>query len=730
MLDLLKQFFGFDRFRPLQEDIIANVLTGNDSLVIMPTGGGKSLCYQLPALRLDGITLVVSPLIALMKDQVDGLKANGIKAEFINSALPYQDMVRIRGEALRGEVKILYVSPERLALEGFQSLLRSLNVCLVAVDEAHCISEWGHDFRPDYRSLGALRRSMPDVPFIALTATATYRVRDDIVTQLGLTNPQRFVASFNRANLNYEVRSKRNFFGQLAELLESRRNQSAIIYCFSRKETEELAVDLRGLGLMAKPYHAGMDAEARRRTQEEFIAGEFPIVVATIAFGMGIDKPDVRLVVHNSLPKSLEGYYQETGRAGRDGLPSDCVLFYSYGDKSKQEFFINRIEDDIERQNANDKLTQVIDYCQLQACRRRYLLEYFGDETVSDGASPNDCQGCDICLLPREEFDATIIAQKILSAILKTGQRYGITHIDAVLRGGRSKRIRESGHDSLSVFGIAKEHTGDEIKELSALLMAEGLIYRNSEEYPTLGVTDKGRQFLKERQRLTLSRPKRAEQTQRQRVDRAATLNNELFERLRSLRLEIARELEVPAFVVFNDATLNDMAQRVPRNREEFGRISGVGSVKLQQFGDKFLAEIEQFLRANPDPIKEEPSPDSDHSRASEKRAVRREGSTYSQTRELLNQGMSASQVAHRRGLSVGTIVSHVEMMVANGIDVDLEPSLPRTDRKVVIEAAFDQAGGTEAKLSTVYENVGDDITYEDIRIVRAHLTQSNGNTH
>ena len=381
MLDLLKQYFGYDRFRPLQEDIIANVLTGNDSLVIMPTGGGKSLCYQLPALRLGGITLVVSPLIALMKDQVDGLKANGIRAEFINSALPYQDMVRIRGEALGGEIKILYVSPERLALEGFQSLLNSLNVSLVAVDEAHCISEWGHDFRPDYRALGALRRSMPDVPFIALTATATYRVRDDIVTQLGLQNPQRFVASFNRANLNYEVRPKRNSFGQLVELLESRRNQSAIIYCFSRKETEELAVDLRQQGLTAKPYHAGMDAEARRRTQEEFIAGEFPIVVATIAFGMGIDKPDVRLVVHNSLPKSLEGYYQETGRAGRDGLPSDCVLFYSYGDKSKQEFFINRIGDDIERQKASDKLAQVVEYCQLQTCRRRYLLEYFDDET-------------------------------------------------------------------------------------------------------------------------------------------------------------------------------------------------------------------------------------------------------------------------------------------------------------------------------------------------------------
>ncbi len=730
MLDLLKQYFGYDHFRPLQEEIISNVLASNDSLVIMPTGGGKSLCYQLPALQMDGITLVVSPLIALMKDQVDGLKANGIKAEFINSTLPYQEMVRIRGEALQGEIKILYVSPERLALEGFQSFLNSLKVSLVAVDEAHCISEWGHDFRPDYRGLGALRRGMPDVPFIALTATATHRVRDDIVTQLGLQNPQRFVASFNRANLNYEVRPKRNSFGQLVELLENRRNQSAIIYCFSRKETEELSVDLQGLGLKARPYHAGMDAEARRRTQEEFIAGEFPIVVATIAFGMGIDKPDVRLVVHYSIPKSLEGYYQETGRAGRDGLPSDCVLFYSYGDKSKQEFFINRIEDDLERQKASDKLTQVIDYCQLQTCRRLYLLDYFGDETVSNGASSNDCKGCDVCLMEREEFDATIIAQKILSAIIKTNQRFGIAHVSAVLLGSKRKKVLELGHDSLSVYGIVDDFDRNEIREIASLLVTEGLIYTNSHEYSTLGVTEKGWKFLKERQPLTLSRPKRTERSRRSRSPRADTPNNELFERLRQLRLSVARELDVPAFVIFNDAAIRDMAQRVPRNREEFGRISGVGTVKLQQFGDRFLAEIQQYLKENPNTTKVERSSYANRSRPSQRRAVNRDGSTYSQTRELLNQGMSASQVAHRRGLSVGTIISHVEMMVSNGIEVDLEPSLPRTDRKVVIEAAFDQAGGPEAKLSSVYESVAEDITYEDIRIVRAHLTQTNGSPH
>lgn len=730
MLDLLKQYFGYDHFRPLQEEIISNVLANNDSLVIMPTGGGKSLCYQLPALQMDGITLVVSPLIALMKDQVDGLKANGIKAEFINSSLSYQEIVRIRGETLGGEIKILYVSPERLALDGFRSWLRSLDVSLVAVDEAHCISEWGHDFRPDYRGLGALRRDMPDVPFIALTATATHRVRDDIVTQLGLHTPQRFVASFNRANLNYEVRPKRNSFEQLVELLENRRNQSTIIYCFSRKETEEIAVDLQDYGLQARAYHAGMDAEARRRTQEEFIADEFTIVVATIAFGMGIDKPDVRLVVHYSLPKSLEGYYQETGRAGRDGLPSDCVLFYSYGDKSKQEFFISRIEDDLERKKASDKLTQVIDYCQLQTCRRQYLLEYFGDETVSNGASSNNCQGCDICLMPRDEFDATIIAQKMLSAILKTGQRFGVAHVADVLLGSKRKKILELGHDSLSVHGIVDDFDRNEIREIAGQLMANGLIYRNSQEYPTLGVTDKGREFLKKREHLTLSKPKPAVQPRRERVARSQTFNDALFERLRRLRLSIARELEVPAFVVFNDAALRDMAQRVPHNREEFGRISGVATVKLQQFGDRFLAEIQQYLKENANATKVERSFYANRSGPSQRRAVNREGSTYSQTQKLLNQGLSASQVAHRRGLSIGTIISHVEMMVSQGIEVDLAPSLPRTDRKVIIEAAFDQAGGPEAKLSSVYESVAEDITYEDIRIVRAYLTLTNGSPH
>ena len=719
MLDLLKRYFGYEEFRPLQEEVIANVLDQRDSLVIMPTGGGKSLCYQLPALRLDGLTLVVSPLIALMKDQVDGLKAIGIRAEFLNSTLSYNEMSRVRSEAMRGELKILYVSPERLALDTFRTFLSNLKVSLVAVDEAHCISEWGHDFRPDYRELGALRGSMSDVPFIALTATATPRVRDDIVAQLGFKSPERFVASFNRANLTYEVRPKRNAFAQLVELLEERRNQAAIIYCHSRKDTEEIAVDLQQLGMGAKAYHAGMDAEMRRRTQEGFITGEFPIVTATIAFGMGIDKPDVRLVVHYSLPKSLESYYQETGRAGRDGLPSDCVLLYSYSDKSRQEFFINRIDDQLERKKSQDKLDQVVEFCQLRTCRRRYLLRYFGDDSLSNTSTENNCRGCDICSIPLEEFDATIIAQKIMSAVIRTGERFGIGHVSDVLRGSKRKRVLELGHDELSVYGIVNDYGRNEIRDIAGQLVDKGLMHKNSIEYATLGVTTEGRRFLRDQSRLRLSRPKQVERVGRKRAIRQSTHDTGLFERLRSLRMQIARQQDVPAFVVFNDASLKDMAAKAPRTLDQLAYVSGVGSAKLNQYGERFLSEINHYLETELAGASNVPS--------SEYRNVNRKGSTYQETKMLLDQGLSINQVAQKRGMASATILSHVEMMIRNGLTVELSPSLPRADDMASIEVAIYQAGGPAAKISDIKEIIGDEIEYADIRLVRAHLNQTNG---
>ena len=722
MKDLLKEHFGYDEFRPLQEEIIGSVLQQRDTLVIMPTGGGKSLCYQLPALRLDGLTLVVSPLIALMKDQVDALKANGIPAEFVNGTLTYAEIMRVQTQARQGGLKILYLAPERLALADFQAFLNTLKVSLVAVDEAHCISEWGHDFRPDYRMLGGLRRGMPDTPFIALTATATERVRGDIVSQLGLNRAQQFIASFDRPNLRYEVRPKQRAFQQLVGLLRERKGESAIIYCFSRKDTEELADSLRTEGFDALPYHAGMDAETRRRNQERFIRDEVDVIAATIAFGMGIDKPDVRLVVHQELPKTLEAYYQQTGRAGRDGLPSDCVLFYSYGDKIKQDFFINRIEDAAEKRSAQEKLAQVIDFCNLRTCRRRYLLDYFGEDSLSDGNDAGSCGNCDVCLADMEELDATVIAQKILSAVIRTGERFGAGYISQVLRGSKAERVLRLGHDNLSVYGLVDDYTDKEIKDIAAQLLAKGLLRKTSSEYATLGVTAEGRRFLNDRDTLTLSRRKKQEVERESRSSRGGardTLDYDsgLFEKLRALRRRIASEKRLPPYVVFGDATLQQMAYYIPQSEESMSRISGVGAVKLQQYGDDFLAVICEYARENnlQDRTAESRQP-------SESRSARIAGSTYEHTKNLLEQGLSIDEVAQERDMSPSTIFAHIEMLVQTGENLDLRAHLPSPDRAMRIQDAFYRIG--DSRLTPVKELLGDDYSYEEIRLVRAFMRQ------
>ena len=735
MLDLLKKHFGYDQFRPLQAEIITDVLERRDILVLMPTGGGKSLCYQLPALRFDGLTLVVSPLVALMKDQVDTLKANGIAAEFINSSLTYSELNRVQRRVQRNAVKILYVAPERLALPGFLDFLAELTVSLVAVDEAHCISMWGHEFRPDYRNLVALRHALPGVPCIALTATATEQVRHDIAEQLELTQPQEFLASFNRANLTYSVRPKRNSIDALTDLLDSYRGESCIVYCFSRKSTQDLATTLCERGLSALPYHAGLDATVRSETQEKFIRDEVPIIVATIAFGMGVDKPDVRLVVHYDLPKSLEGYYQETGRAGRDGLPSECTLFYSYGDKVKQDFFIDQIEDAAEQRNARDKLARVIEFCDLQTCRRQYLLAYFGEDWQQD-----NCGGCDVCLTPREEFDATVIAQKILSAVVRTGERFGIAHLSQVLRGANTKRIRELRHDRLSVYGIVSDFSDSEIKEMASLLQAEGLLRKNNREYATLSLTRAGRIFLKNREQLTLTRAKRAEPASRTTPDSDPTqmwrrrdappladeqgdlaVDAALLGKLRALRRGLAEERNVPPYVIFGDVTLRQMAAYLPQSRESLSHISGVGAAKLERWGEAFLEVIRSY--ADEQGLAERPVPGTRRSRAPQDSQVSRKGSTYTATKQLLEQGRSITEVAAERGLSLRTVVSHIEKLVTDGEDVDLGPLLPASDRLGTIQHALDRSGTTA--LAPVKAMLGKDYTYEEIRLVRAFIRQS-----
>ena len=713
MRDLLKQYFGYDDFLPLQEEIISSVLDARDGLVLMPTGGGKSLCYQLPALRLDGLTLVVSPLIALMKDQVDALKSNGIAAGVLNSTLTFAEVRRVQEQVQQGVLKILYVAPERLSQQAFQSFLASLKVSLVAIDEAHCISVWGHDFRPDYRRLGELRRSLPGVPFLALTATATERVRGDIVDQLHLSQPQQYIASFNRANLNYSVLPKKSeSFDTLLALLQKHKGESAIIYCTSRKETESLAARLRESGFDAQPYHAGLEGDVRRQTQERFIRDQVSIIVATIAFGMGIDKPNIRLLVHYSMPKSLEGYYQETGRAGRDGLPSDCVLLYTYGDAAKQEFFIDQVEDEAERRNARQKLAQVVEFCQLHTCRRKYILGYFGEEREEE-----NCGGCDICLVPREEFDATIIAQKFLSAVIRTGERFGFGHVSGVLRGANTKAIRQRDHAKLSVYGIAKEFSDLEIKEIAGLLVAEGLLYKNSNEYATFGVTEAGRSFLKNRATLTLARPKREEE--KASTARRATLDYDqaLFDALRELRSRLAAERNVPPYVIFGDVTLQQMAYYLPQSSESLSRISGVGARKLEELGDAFLSVIVAYARSHQLEERDIPA-----QRRNSSDRVTKAGSTYDQTKQMLQQGMTVEEVAQHRGLAKSTIASHIERLIQSGERLDLGPLMPPQERFDTIRAAFVESGGTF--LSPVKEILGDDYSYDEIRLVWLYLDQ------
>ena len=714
MLEQLKAYFGFDRFLPLQEEIIAKVLDKRDTLVLMPTGGGKSLCYQLPALRFKGLTLVVSPLIALMKDQVDGLRANGVPAGLLNSTLAQEEATLVQDQARQGKIKILYVAPERLALPGFQRFLQSLDVSLIAIDEAHCISEWGHDFRPDYRNLKGLRKDFPGVPVIALTATATKPVREDIVNQLGLAEPEIFISSFNRPNLTYTIQPKTEPLGSLLHLLEKHQGGSAIIYRFSRKLTEETALELSERGFSALPYHAGLERDLRRETQEKFIRDQVQIVVATIAFGMGIDKPDVRLVVHYDLPKTVEGYYQETGRAGRDGLPSDCVLFYSYGDRSKQEYFISQIEDDEERDKARTKLDQILALCDLQTCRRAYLMEYLGESWPK-----TDCGGCDICLLPREEFDATEIAQKILSAAIRTGERFGVNYLVDVLRGAANKAVRIRGHRELPVFGISKGIDADELKEMVRSLVTNGLLAQRGSGYPTLVVSAQGRKFLNSREKLSLTRPKQAAPVLQATSgpDRETAYDTRLFDELAALRLEIATDREVPAYQIFGNKSLQQMAFHMPRNEAEFSRISGVGDAKLRDFSERFLKVINEYMQANGQSAAVEQVPVN-----APKKRIRGISMSIRETVDLISQNRSLDEVAEQRGISETTIRSHLERFVQEGGKIDLDHLMPSDVRRSRIEAAFKEMG--EARLTPVRDALGDDYTWEELAVVRLALRQ------
>ena len=711
MLDLLKTHFGYDTFLPRQEEIISTVMSGRDSFVLLPTGGGKSLCYQLPALALNGLTLVVSPLIALMKDQVDALRANGIPAGFINSSLSTPQISLVQQRVRDGGIKILYVAPERATLPEFQRFLAGLNVSLIAIDEAHCVSEWGHEFRPAYRGLQSLRQVCPNAPVIALTATAPQRVRQDILSQLGLRQPGCFVSSFNRPNLTYAVRPKKDSLPALLDLLKRHRGESAIIYCLSRQSTEDLAQTLKDQGFNAEAYHAGLDPNLRRAVQDRFIRDDVHIVVATIAFGMGIDKPDVRLVVHYDLPKSLEGYYQESGRAGRDGLPSECVLFYSYGDRVKHEFFLNEMEDPQEQERARWRLDQVVKLCNLRACRRNFVLEYLGEEP-----SAENCGACDVCLSPTETFDATEIAQKVLSAVTRTGERFGAAHVVNVLLGSRAKQVADRGHDKLPVFGIAAGYSHAGLRNMIEDIAAEGLLESTGGQYPTLVITPRGRAFLKDRETLTLTRP--VQETQASPKSSAAAYDHALFQKLSVLRKRLADERNVPAYVILGNRSLQDMARRTPRTTAEFARILGVGEAKLKDLSQPFLALINDYVQEHGEP--ESPSQPQSTILPSPNGPIRQ---TTRETGRIVSSGASLAEAAAQRGILPSTALDQLDQLARTGAPLKIDHLMPNPARRQEIQNAFAATGGL--LLAPVRQLLGDDYSYEELKIVRLGLYQT-----
>ena len=597
---LLKSTFGYSTFRPLQREIIEANLVGEDVFALLPTGGGKSLCFQLPALARPGLTVVVSPLIALMKDQVDALQASGVAATFLNSTLGAEEArARLRG-LHRGEYKLLYVAPERLMLEGWVENLKAWNVTAIAIDEAHCVSEWGHDFRPEYRQLAKLRTTLPDVPMMALTATATGRVREDIITHLKLRDPQTFVASFNRPNLTYRVVPKDEPAKQIIDFVRKREHESGIIYCASRATAERVADALAGRGFLARPYHAGLAAEERARNQEMFLRDDTRIICATIAFGMGINKPNVRWVIHHDLPKNIEGYYQETGRAGRDGLPGDCLLLFSAGDIAKQTHFLDEITGEQERAIARTQLRQIVHYAESASCRRVELLQYFGETFPLD-----NCGACDNCSEPRESFDGTIVAQKFLSCVYRIQQNSrfgtGMNHVIEVLTGAKTEKITRWGHDRLTTYGIGNELSRSQWGSIGRELLRLGYLGIGPGEYATIELTESGRDILRARTPITLTKPIDTPKSRRVTTRREGDIacDEILFERLRALRKKIADERKVPAYIVFGDNTLRALAREYPQTLAALEGIPGIGEKKRDEFGEVFTAAIADFLRTN-----------------------------------------------------------------------------------------------------------------------------------
>ena len=700
--EALKHFFGYDTFRLGQQQIVEEALQNRDLLVIMPTGGGKSLCFQLPALLKPGLTVVVSPLIALMQDQVDALQDNGIGATFLNSTLRLDDVRSRELAILNGKIKLLYVAPERLLGERFLPFLEKvrsqIGISAFAIDEAHCVSEWGHDFRLEYRQMKQLRQRYPDIPILALTATATGRVRQDIIQQLTLQEPVIHVASFNRPNLYYEVQPKeRQSYNQLLQKVRSHQG-SGIIYCLSRRKVDEVALRLQEDGIAALAYHAGLSDEERSNNQTRFIRDDVQIMVATVAFGMGINKPDVRFVIHYDLPRNLESYYQESGRAGRDGEPAYCTLFFGVGDIRTVDYLIEQKPDPNEQRVARQQLRRVIEYAEGSDCRRTIQLSYFGERFKGD------CDNCDNCRTPKPVEDWTIEAQKFLSCVARCRERFGLNHIIDVLRGSRKQKVEQNGHHLLSTYGIGKDRSAEDWKMLSRSLLHQGLVDETTDGYRILKLNKLSWEVLRSQRSVQIAITQTSVEKALSETSSRSAEAEILFDRLRRLRKQIADAQSVPPYVVFADSSLKLMAQQQPQNIEDFAEISGVGTHKLTQYGQKFVSEIRAFCQE-------------------QKLPVALPASTHMVTMQFYQQGLSVEEIAKKRGFTERTIITHLSELLEMKQPVDLNRLVSQELQKPIIQAI--KTVGADS-LKTLREHLGEDYRYEDIQLVRAWWRREN----
>ncbi|MDR8392461.1 DNA helicase RecQ [Aliifodinibius sp. S!AR15-10] len=724
--EALTNVFGFKEFRPLQEEVIDHVLQKNDALVVMPTGGGKSLCYQIPALIFDGLTIVVSPLISLMKDQVEQLREYNISAVQLNSTLSQQEYQHNVDLLKRGEVSLLYLAPETLLMSRTKKLLKSLDVDSFTIDEAHCISEWGHDFRPEYRKLAMVRKNFPDAVTIALTATATPRVQDDIKRTLELKETEAFIASFNRTNLFLEIRDKHRPLDQVLTFLDRHENQSGIIYCFSRKQVDELAEELEYEGFSVRPYHAGLSEGRRNNNQEAFIKDDVDIIVATIAFGMGINKPDVRFVVHYDMPQNIEAYYQQIGRAGRDGLQADCLMLFSYSDINKIKYFINKKQGQ-EKKVAERHLNALLQFIENNKCRRIPLMDYFGETYPSD-----TCDMCDNCVgSPQEVEDLTEPAQKFLSCIVRTDQHFGATHITKILRGSEAKKVKEHGHTELSTHGIGRELSKKQWKKLSEQLLIHGFLERDP-EYGSLKLKQSGIDLLKGRKALygrINTNNKSADRDSARTAASAEKLDYDetFFKQLRQKRKELADKADVPPYVIFPDTTLIEMAYYFPQNEESMRAIHGIGSAKLNKYGDEFGRLIKQYCEEHG--IEEKKKRATKTRRSSRPRAGKFSKKRHHEVGPAYNNGQSINELMDEYDVKMSTILKHLRKYYKE--DNPLRPEgflevsgLDEQAQDSVLQA-YEKHGPD--LLRPVHEELDGEISYKELKIMRLYYLAQMG---